>query len=267
MRKLAPPGKQKFNMTRFKDRTAIVTGGAKGMGAATVRQFHAEGAAVVIMDADEQAATALALQLGPERTLVAVADVSDPVSVQQHIDLALARFGALDVLVNCAGISDPTPALELTQERFRRVMAVNTEGVFLMSQAFVRSLKAAQRPGAIVNVASTAGIQGVPGRPVYTASKHAVVGLTREMAIDFASLGVRVNCVAPGLVRTPMTEKFFENPADAERLNKSSPLGRVALPEEIAEVIVFLASDAASFVSGTVIPVDGGFTAGKSQGR
>lgn len=221
----------------------------------------------MIVDANAEAARGLAQELGSERTLVAVVDVSDPVSVQGCIDNALARFHRLDVLVNSAGIVDPTGPLELEQQRFRRVMAVNVEGVFLMCQAFVRKVVERMGTASIVNVASTAGIHGVANRPVYTASKHAVVGLTRSMAIDFAGFGVRVNAVAPGLVRTSMTENFFQTAVDSERQNKLPPLGRFGRPEDIAEVIVFLASNAASFVTGAVMPVDGGFTAGKAQGR
>lgn len=252
-------------MTRFANRTAIVTGGAKGIGAATVRLLHAQGACVVIADADEEAATRLAGELGAVRALAITLDVADPPQVQACMEAALARFGTLDVLVNSAGITDSHAPLDLPVERWRRVMGVNAEGVFNTCQAFVRLLRSAGRGGAIVNVASTAGLIGVPNRPVYVASKHAVVGLTREMAFDFAALGVRVNAVAPGMVQTPMTDKYFENPADAERLRKSTPLGRVGRPEEIAEVIAFLASDAASFVSGAIVPVDGAFTAAKGR--
>jgi len=252
-------------MSRFTNRTIIVTGGAKGIGAATVRLFHADGGSVVIVDSDNEVAAGLVSELGVERAVAMTVDVSDPAQVQSCIEAAQARYGSLDVLVNSAGITDQHTALDLPIERFRRVMAVNAEGLFSMCQAFVRQLKSTKRPGSIVNVASTAGLIGVPNRPVYTASKHAVVGLTREMAMDFASLGIRVNAVAPGMVLTPMTAKYFENPADAERLHKSTPLGRAARAEEIAEVILFLASDAASYVSGAIIPVDGAYTAGKGR--
>lgn len=252
-------------MNRFDQRCVIVTGGAKGIGAAVARAFHAEGAAVVVVDSDAQAAADLVGTLGPDRATAAVIDVSDAGQVQAYVDEAQARHGRLDVLVNSAGLTDSHAALNLPVERFRRVMAVNVEGLFTMSQAFVRKAKESRRPAAIVNVASTAGIMGVPNRPVYVASKHAVVGLTKEMALDFAPLGVRVNAVAPGMVRTPMTEKYFADPADAERLRTSTPLGRIGRAEEVAEVVLFLASDAASFVSGAIVPVDGAFTAGKGR--
>jgi meso-butanediol dehydrogenase/(S,S)-butanediol dehydrogenase/diacetyl reductase len=252
-------------MAKFTDRTVVVTGGASGIGAAAVRLFHAEGAAVVIIDADEPAAGRLASELGPERTLAMKVDVGDPAQTQAAIDGAQSRFGKLDVLVNSAGIRDTHPVLELPSDRWRRVMTVNAEGVFNMSQAFVRKAVAEQRPAAVVNVTSTAGLIGIMNRPVYVASKHAVVGLTREMALELARFGIRVNAVAPGMVLTPMTSSYFKDPADAERIRESMPLGREGRPEEIAEVILFLASDASSFVTGAVIPADGGFTAGKGH--
>jgi meso-butanediol dehydrogenase/(S,S)-butanediol dehydrogenase/diacetyl reductase len=252
-------------MSRFNNRTFIITGGASGIGEATVRRAHAEGAAVVIVDADAAGATRLASELGPERSLAVALVVSDSAQVQACIDAALARFGTLDVLVNSAGIRDTHSLEELPPERWRRVMAVNSEGVFNTAQAFVRKVRAAQRPAAIVNVASTAGIIGIINRPVYVASKHAVVGLTREMAIDLAPHNIRVNVVCPGMIYTPMTASYFEKPEDAERIAHSMPLGRAGKPEEIASVILFLASDDASFVTGAVIPADGGFTAGKGH--
>ena len=252
-------------MSRFSNRTFIVTGGASGIGESTVRRAHAEGASVVIVDADVQGAERLASELGAERSLAFGLDVSDAVQVQACIDAAETRFGRLDVLVNSAGIRDTHALLELPAERWRRVMAVNSEGVFNTSQAFVRKVRTAGRPTAIVNVSSTAGIIGILNRPVYVASKHAVVGLTRQMAIDFAADNIRVNVVCPGMIFTPMTASYFEKPEDAERIAHSMPIGRAGKPEEIASVILFLASDDASFVTGAVIPADGGFTAGKGH--
>ena len=251
-------------MKRFDGRTMIVTGGASGIGEATVRRAHAEGACVVIADNDEAGADRLAAELGPERALAVALDVSDHAQAQACIDAAEARFGAVDVLVNSAGVRDTHSLLDLPSERWRRVMAINSEGVFNTSQAFVRKVRG-KRPGAIVNVASTAGIIGIHNRPVYVASKHAVVGLTREMAIDYAADNIRVNVVCPGMIYTPMTATYFEKPEDAERIAHSMPMGRAGKPEEMAAVILFLASDDASYVTGAVLPADGGFTAGKGH--
>jgi meso-butanediol dehydrogenase / (S,S)-butanediol dehydrogenase / diacetyl reductase len=252
-------------MSRFKGRSVIVTGGASGIGAAAVRAFHAEGASVSIIDADERAANRLSVELGVERTQGIAMDVTDASAVGRALQLAEERFSTPTVLVNSAGISDTHTILDLPTDRWRRVMEVNVTGVFNLSQSFLRKVIQARCAAAIVNVTSTAGLIGIPNRPVYTASKHAVVGLTREMALDFAPHGVRVNAVAPGMVHTAMTESYLADPADAERIARSVPLGRVGLAEEIASVILFLASDEASFVCGAIIPVDGAFTAGKGR--
>jgi meso-butanediol dehydrogenase/(S,S)-butanediol dehydrogenase/diacetyl reductase len=250
-------------MLRFKGRTAIVTGGASGIGAACVRAFYAEGAIVAIADADVKAAANLAAEFASDRVYAKALDVTDRVAVEAFITEAASRTGRLDVLVNSAGIREIIPVLDLDPAMWHRVVAVNLDGTFHMSQVFARAARAAGRPAAIVNLSSSAGLMGVPNRAAYVAAKHAIVGLTREMAMELGPCGIRVNAVAPGSVRTPLTERYFSDPELVRKLNASHPLGRVADPSEIACAILFLASDEAGFITGATLPVDGGYTAGK----
>ena len=247
---------------RFAGRKAIVTGGASGIGAACARAFAAEGACVVVADADGVAARRTAEEIGAAAAAAAL-DVTDRGAVERLFGDLTGRHGAFDILVNSAGIREILPVLELDAQTWQRVLAVNLDGTFHMSQIFARSVVAAAIPAAIVNLSSSAGLMGVPNRAAYVAAKHAIVGLTREMAMELGAYAIRVNAVAPGSVRTPLTERYFSDPELVRRLNAAHPLGRVADPAEIAAAILFLASDEASFITGAVLPVDGGYTAGK----
>lgn len=252
-------------MGRFADRIALVTGGASGIGAATARAFAAEGARVAIGDRDLAAGEALAAELGAGAAQAFALDVADRASVDAFIEAAAARFGRLDVLVNCAGVREITPVLDLDPGEWSRVVAVNLDGTFHASQAFARAVWAAGGGGAIVNLSSVAGLMGIPSRAAYVAAKHGVIGLTREMAMELGPIGVRVNAIAPGSVRTPLTERYFSDPELVRRLNESHPLGRVGMPEDIARAVLFLASEEeAGFITGAVLPVDGGYAAGKA---
>ncbi len=247
---------------RFRDWGVVVTGAGGGIGAETARRFAGEGAAVALLDRSLPAAAAAAGQAG-SRALARETDVTDPASVRSAFSWALAKFGRLDCLVNSAGIREITPALDLPFQDWARVIAVNLTGTFLASQAFARIAIESGRSASIVNLASTAGLLGLPNRAAYVASKHGVVGLTKQMAVELGAQRIRVNAVAPGVVRTAMTEQYFGDPAMAQVVIDAHPLGRWAEPHEIAEAILFLASEASGFTTGAVLPVDGGFTAGK----
>ena len=250
---------------RFQDKGVVVTGAGGGIGRAVCLEFAKEGAVVAACDVDIAMA---------ERTVEAVAkeggrahpfalDVTNPDAVANGIAAAKQQIGGLDVLVNNAGVREIVPVLELSYEEWSRVINVNITGVFLCAQAFAREVIAAGGTGAIVNLASTLGVMASPNRAAYTASKHAVTGLTKEMAMEFGEKGIRVNAVGPGVIRTPMTERYFQSEDYAETIRSIHALNRWGEPPEVAKAIAYLASDDASFVTGTTLLVDGGWTAGK----
>jgi NAD(P)-dependent dehydrogenase (short-subunit alcohol dehydrogenase family) len=244
----------------FQGRVALVTGGGSGIGRATALVLGARGASVVVADVDEAAAGETAEQIGAgDRTIAVHADVTDPGSVEQMVAATVERFGALDWACNVAGVSnDQKPFIDHTLEEWQRVIDVDLTGVFLCMQAELRRM-VTQNRGAIVNVSSGAGLVPAPGQPQYTAAKHGVLGLTKQAAQEYARAGIRVNAVLPGQTETaPMRAYLGAQPDQGERILRRLPTGRMATPDEIAESIVWLCSDASSYVSGVSLLVDGG---------
>lgn len=251
---------------RFQNRTAVVTGAGGGIGREVCLGFAREGAKVAAGDLDIAMAERIVAEVadaGGTAQAFAV-DVTSPDSVTAFIDAADEAFGGLDILVANAGVRELVPVVDLSFEEWNRVIGVNLTGVFLSCQAFARNLLAAGREGAIVNLASTLGVSAAPNRAAYTASKHAVVGLTKEMAMEWGTRGIRVNAVGPGVTRTPLTERYFQDATMAEKIRSIHAMHRWGEPHEIASAIMFLASDDASFCTGTTLIVDGGWTAGKA---
>lgn len=226
---------------------ALVTGGASGIGAATVELLRAQGHTVVAADL-----------AAPEGSDVEPLDVTDEAAVDALVARIVERHGSLDLAANVAGVSGAyANVVDSSTDAWRRTMAVNLDGVYFCLRA---ELRAGTR--AIVNVASSAGGMGVPGMAAYSASKHGVVGLTKSAALEVARTGVRVNCVFPGSVRTPMLRSFVGgDEAALESMGRQAPVGRLGEPAEIAAAIAWLLSDAASYVTGSVIEVDGGVAA------
>jgi len=251
---------------RFDNKCVLVTGGGSGIGRAVCLAFAREGADVGVADVSLEGAETTAQEVrksGGKATALRV-DVTDPDSVQATVNQAVAALGRVDVLVNSAGVREIVPFLQLPFAEWQRVIATNLTGTFLCSQAVARHLVAQGRGGKIVNLASVAGLMAVPNRAAYVSSKHAVVGLTKEMAMELADKNIQVNAVAPGVVRTSMTESYFDKAEIVEGLKRAHPAGRWAQPEEIANLVLFLASPEADFITGATFPIDGGFMAGKT---
>ncbi|MFC4359920.1 SDR family NAD(P)-dependent oxidoreductase [Halobium salinum] len=242
---------------------ALVTGAGSGIGREIARRFASEGAKVCCVDVDETGGAETVdriEEVGGEAVFVA-ADVSDEDAVADAVAAAVDAFGGLDFVVNNAGVEGTNaPTGEQTAADWARVLGVNLSGVFYGTKHALPHLL--ERGGAVVNVASVAGLVGFEGIAPYVASKHGVVGLTRTTALEYATEGVRVNAVCPGVVDTPMVERYGGgDEAAAEAMTQLEPVGRMADPAEIAASVVWLCSDDASFVTGAAIPVDGGLTA------
>lgn len=246
-------------------KVALVTGAASGIGRATALTFAREGAKLVIADMNVdggQQTVHMIAENGGEATFLQV-DVSNATEVQAMISKAVETYGRLDCAHNNAGISSGGQrafTADYPEERWHQVIAINLTGVWLCMKYEIPQM-VQQGGGTIVNTASVAGLVGLPYASAYVASKHGVVGLTRTAALEYAKQGIRVNCVCPGYIETPMTEQGRNDPERMAHMLASEPIGRIGKPEEIAEAVVWLCSDAASFVTGHTMTVDGGYVA------
>jgi NAD(P)-dependent dehydrogenase (short-subunit alcohol dehydrogenase family) len=243
-------------------RTALVTGAGSGIGRAIAIRFGALDANVVVADIDEASAVATTEMIDANAIAVA-ADVTDTDAVARMIGSAVERFGALDCAVNNAGIApDAKPFTEHTLAEWQRTIDVDLTAVFVCMQHELRRFEAQGRGGAIVNISSAAGTVPAPGQPQYTAAKHGVLGLTKQAAQEFAARGIRVNAILPGQTETaPMRQYLDALPDGGERMLRRLPMGRMATPDEIAQAVVWLCSDGASYVNGVSLLVDGGLIA------
>ena len=248
----------------FKNRVALVTGAAAGIGFATAKAFAEAGAAVTLADVNVEAVRSAAEQLvaAGHQAIGVRCDVADEKEVAAAVERTISTFGRLDAAYNNAGVQSPAVEIaDSTIEEFDRVTAINLRGVWsCMKHELLQMRK--QGGGAIVNCSSIGGVIGLPGRAIYHASKHGVIGLTRSAAIEYAARGIRINAVCPGTIETPMVrEMLVKEPEAMREILRDQPIGRLGRPEEIADAVLWLCSPASSFVIGHALVVDGGFTA------
>ncbi len=242
----------------FEGKVAIITGASRGIGAFTARAFAAAGATVVLAARDEAALAGVAEEIAARggRALVVPTDVGEPAAVERLVRETMGAFGRLDVAFNNAagGRHPPTILADVAVDDFDSVVRVTLRGVFLCMKYEIPAMLASGG-GAIVNMSSTAGLRGVGGIGAYVASKHGVIGLTKSVALDYSTRGIRVNAVAPGPIQS---KRLTLSDAQREQIARAIPMQRVGLPEDVAAAVVWLCSDQASFITGATIPIDGG---------
>lgn len=246
-------------------KVAVVSGGSSGMGAAIVRRLGVSGASVVVGGRDEERTKSAVrgIVAAGGQAVAVLADVSDSSGAARMVSVATAQFGRLDVVVNAAGVIHRGGASDTDDEQWRRVMSTNVDGTFFLSRAAIAPMRS-NGGGSIINISSTVGLVGSANGIAYSASKGAVTNLTRAMALDHAAEHIRINAICPGATNTPMLGSGHATPADRvaslDRILSSVPQGRPAEPDEIADLVLFLASDASRHITGTAISIDGGYT-------
>jgi NAD(P)-dependent dehydrogenase (short-subunit alcohol dehydrogenase family) len=254
---------------RLQDRVAVVTAGGSGMGRASARRLAADGAVVVVTDIDVAAAreTVKLIEADAGKAEPAEVDVADVAALQEFFADVDARHGRLDILFNNAGVPGAA-GIEITLDEWDHAVNINMRGAYFATMYALPALRRAEGRGAVIFNASTGGLVGSPGAPLYGLTKGGVVLLMQSLALTLAPEGIRVNAVCPGMMDTPMLPRFFsreENPAVEEKIpgyvKRQVPMGRLGQPEEVADVVAFLASDEARFVTGVAMPVDGGYVA------
>jgi NAD(P)-dependent dehydrogenase (short-subunit alcohol dehydrogenase family) len=241
------------------DKVVLITGATSGIGRATALEFAKHGVKLVLGSRNEQAAGELLAELGQVDVVFRKTDVRIETDIKALVDVALQKFGRLDIAVNNAGIEARGRIEAFDAETYTKVFDTNVKGMFLAMKAEIAAMRGSGG-GSIVNISSTAGSRGSPDMSIYTASKHAVEGLSKSAALELAGENIRVNVVAPGPTHTPMLMRVTDG--HPEKFGQRVPLGRVGMPEELAQSIVWIASDEASFVNGIVLPVNGGSSAG-----
>lgn len=247
-------------MKQLVGKVALITGAARGQGAAAARRFVAEGARVMLTDVLVQECEELAQELG-DSAAVQVLDVTDEKNWTAVVQATVEQFGQLDILINNAGVLAFQPIEHMSLEEYMQVINVNQVGVWLGMRAVLPALREAGG-GAIVNTSSVSGLRGVAYGSAYSASKFAVRGMTKVAALEFGKYNIRVNSVHPGGIETPMVVSVADSSVDAGAIYNNLPLGRIGQPDEVAEMLLFLASDRSSYCTGSEFTVDGGMTAG-----
>jgi len=244
-------------MNRFAGKTAVIAGGARGIGEKVAEDIVAQGGNVVIGDMNRDLGEELSSRLGPANAKFVELDVSRSSDCEVALDLAQSAFGGVDLLVNCAIAMNAGPLIELSEDAWRKTLDVGLTGTFLMSRAFAARLIREKKPGAIVNISSIGGQHPYGGAGSYSAVKAGITLLTEQMALEWAQYSIRVNALAPGTIETPLTT-YLKDPEVRESRRGAVPLGRIGLPADISNGVLYLLSDDASWVTATTLTIDGG---------